>query len=145
MAKSGKIDFSKLLIKNAGVAGGAVGATFAANKLIPETVPGWMVGLGLVVLGNAAPLMSKEKEGLLHDVGNGVVAAGAIKLVNALTGGAISGIDDVMSGAVGDGEVVTIDEDFESVNGVDDVMSGADEDGDVVGDAEEDSEGTDGY
>jgi len=115
----GSIDTTNI----AGVVIGALAAGYA-NKLIPATVNDKMVSGGKVALGLVLPMLIKspKTKNLVHGIGAGFIAVGAVDLLKSF--GAISGDFDipVINGDYLSGELEEMGEDIPTINGDDDGM-----------------------
>lgn len=118
-----KIKIKDIAVRAGGVATGAIVAT-VANRFLGALNPK-IRAIGKIAIGAVIPeLMPKQK--IVGHIGDGMMAIGAAELFTEFVPSAVSGVDDIMSGSVGD--AMTIDEDFDNVSGMDDVVSGDDED-----------------
>jgi hypothetical protein len=134
MAKKIKINIQKTAMRVVGVAAGAVGAK-ALDKVIPAGVNPKLRGMGKLILGAVLPMLAPKLD-ILGNIGDGMIAQGAVDLATEMIPG-INSVDDAgYERADGNDDVgaledrgFLIDDELDNLNGYqDDVVNGYQDD-----------------
>lgn len=120
-----KIDIAAIATKAGMVAAGGVGAGFLNDKVMPNMNPKLKAG-ATVALGAVLPMVA-PKTAMLENIGDGMIAVGADRLVQSFMNPAPPPVEGL--GAADDIFDDLVDEEA-LVEGVDDVLEGIGEDGD---------------